>query len=416
MRAQARFGELRAIGLTQIEQHIFRRRLVPRRHHIQPLNGIGLIASAKLIKPLLRIGKLRMKLDGHIRPDFVAASSNRRADRGEQVRGLGAELHLHPADGFDNDALKRSSPPRMHSRNSALLGIHKKNGDTIRGLDTKQQSRTLGCRSVATAWLRGRCVKQLNHIGMDLFQRNELEITRAKRRLKPPAVFEHVFPAIPLRKTKIQNFFTLERAHTTRPSAEAVNKPRKFGERPHLQHPDTALRALGPFAVAFCRRALLACDAFWRECFRGSHNSTSIIVAGPGAESVSEGSVLIIGMGVDIAEVQRIQAAIERHGEPFLRRVYTPREREYCEQFRNKYERYAGRFAAKEAAMKALGTGWRRGVRWVDLEVVREASGRPTLALSGEAGKIAQQLGVKNIALSITHTETQALAQVIFES
>lgn len=125
---------------------------------------------------------------------------------------------------------------------------------------------------------------------------------------------------------------------------------------------------------------------------------------------------MIIGMGVDIAEVGRIQAAIERHGEVFLRRVYTAREREYCEQFKNKYERYAGRFAAKEAAMKALGTGWRRGVRWVDLEVVREPGGRPTLALAGEAGKIAQQLGVKHIALSITHTENQALAQVIFES
>ena len=125
---------------------------------------------------------------------------------------------------------------------------------------------------------------------------------------------------------------------------------------------------------------------------------------------------MIIGMGVDIAEVDRIRGAIERHGEVFLRRLYTQRERDYCEQFRNKYERYAGRFAAKEAGMKALGTGWRRGVRWVDLEVVREASGRPTLALAGEAAKIAGRLGVKHIALSITHTENQALAQVIFES
>src|SRR6476661_8761057 len=120
-------------------------------------------------------------------------------------------------------------------------------------------------------------------------------------------------------------------------------------------------------------------------------------------------------MGIDIAEVDRVKAAIERHGEAFLRRLYTARERAYCEQFKNKYERYAGRFAAKEAAMKALGTGWRRGVRWVDLEVVRELSGRPTLELAGEAGRIATQLGVKNIALSITHTESQALAQVIFE-
>ncbi|PYU55977.1 MAG: holo-[acyl-carrier-protein] synthase [Acidobacteria bacterium] len=112
---------------------------------------------------------------------------------------------------------------------------------------------------------------------------------------------------------------------------------------------------------------------------------------------------MIIGMGVDIAEVERIQGAIERHGEVFLRRVYTTREGEYCERFKNKYERYAGRFAAKEAAMKALGTGWRGGVKWVDLEVVREAA------------KIARQIGVRSVALSITHTESQALAQVIFE-
>ncbi len=125
---------------------------------------------------------------------------------------------------------------------------------------------------------------------------------------------------------------------------------------------------------------------------------------------------MIIGMGVDIAEVNRIQVAIERHGETFLRRLYTTKEREYCEGFRNKYERYAGRFAAKEAAMKALGTGWRRGVRWVDFEVVREKSGRPTIRLDGEARKIADELGVMRIALSITHTAEQALAQVIFES
>jgi holo-[acyl-carrier protein] synthase len=125
---------------------------------------------------------------------------------------------------------------------------------------------------------------------------------------------------------------------------------------------------------------------------------------------------LIVGLGVDIAEVPRIKAAIERHGEPFLRRIFTPSEVEYCERFKNKFERYAGRFAAKEATMKALGTGWRRGIRWVDLEVIREQSGRPTIALAGEAAKIAAQLGVKRISLSITHTEAQALAQVIFEN
>jgi holo-[acyl-carrier protein] synthase len=124
---------------------------------------------------------------------------------------------------------------------------------------------------------------------------------------------------------------------------------------------------------------------------------------------------LIVGMGIDVAEVDRVKAAIERHGEPFLRRVYTQREREYCEKFKNKYERYAGRFAAKEATMKALGTGWSRGVRWVDVEVVRLSGGRPTISLQGEAAKVASSLGVERVALSITHTAAQAFAQVIFE-
>ena len=125
---------------------------------------------------------------------------------------------------------------------------------------------------------------------------------------------------------------------------------------------------------------------------------------------------MIVGLGVDIAEVGRIRASIERHGDHFLRRVFTPAEIAYCKGHRNKYERYAGRFAAKEAAMKALGTGWRRGVRWVDLEVVRQKSGRPMLELHSVSRQIANQLSVKHIAITITHTETQALAQVIFES
>jgi holo-[acyl-carrier protein] synthase len=126
---------------------------------------------------------------------------------------------------------------------------------------------------------------------------------------------------------------------------------------------------------------------------------------------------MIVGMGIDLAEVGRIRKVVSGEGGArFLKRVYTAAEVEYCERFKNKYERYAGRFAAKEAAMKALGTGWSRGVRWVDVEVVRQRGGRPTLALKGEAAKIAERMGVKNIALSITHTAEQAFAQVIFET
>jgi holo-[acyl-carrier protein] synthase len=124
---------------------------------------------------------------------------------------------------------------------------------------------------------------------------------------------------------------------------------------------------------------------------------------------------MIVGMGVDIAEVSRIEAAIGRHGAAFLRRVFTAAEIRYCESHRNAAERYAARFAAKEAAMKALGTGWRRGVRWVDLEVANLPGGRPTLRLHGRSKELAEEMGVRRIALSITHGAGLAFAQVIFE-
>jgi holo-[acyl-carrier protein] synthase len=125
---------------------------------------------------------------------------------------------------------------------------------------------------------------------------------------------------------------------------------------------------------------------------------------------------VIVGLGLDVAEIDRIGAAITRHGAHFLERLYTPREVTYCESHRNKFERYAGRFAAKEAAMKALGTGWRLGVRWRDIEVTREPSGKPTLDLKGVSRQFADRMGVKNISLTITHSGNLALAAVIFES
>jgi holo-[acyl-carrier protein] synthase len=124
---------------------------------------------------------------------------------------------------------------------------------------------------------------------------------------------------------------------------------------------------------------------------------------------------LIAGTGIDISEVDRIRAAIERHGRRFIERVYTEGEIAYVERKANRYERFAARFAAKEAGMKALGTGWRRGVRWRDFEVVNLPGGRPTLRLHGIAAAIAARQGVQSISLSLTHTAAQAMAFVIFE-
>jgi holo-[acyl-carrier protein] synthase len=125
---------------------------------------------------------------------------------------------------------------------------------------------------------------------------------------------------------------------------------------------------------------------------------------------------VIIGTGVDLCEVHRIREAIERHGRRIIERVYTDREIAYAESKANKFERYAARFAAKEAGMKALGTGWRGGIAWRDFEVTNLKSGRPTLAFHGKAAELAEKMGVRNIALSMTHTSVQAMAQVILES
>jgi holo-[acyl-carrier protein] synthase len=125
---------------------------------------------------------------------------------------------------------------------------------------------------------------------------------------------------------------------------------------------------------------------------------------------------MIVGTGIDITEVPRIREAIQRHGERFLQRIFTEGEIQYCESKVNRVERYAARFAAKEAGMKAIGTGWNHGVRWRDIEVARKPGGRPTLLLHGKAAEFAAKLGATNVALSLTHTAEQAMAQVILES
>lgn len=125
---------------------------------------------------------------------------------------------------------------------------------------------------------------------------------------------------------------------------------------------------------------------------------------------------MIVGTGVDIVEVTRIRAAVERFGNRFLTRVFTPQEVEYCTSKPNAAERLAARFAAKEAGMKAIGTGLRHGVTWHDLEVVRGTAGKPSLRLTGKVAEFAARLGGKSVHLSLSHTEDQAIAFVILES
>jgi len=124
---------------------------------------------------------------------------------------------------------------------------------------------------------------------------------------------------------------------------------------------------------------------------------------------------LLIAIGIDLVEVARIEASVTRFGARFLDRIFTESERRYCGDKANSGERYAARFAAKEAAMKALGTGWSQGVTWLDLEVGREASGKPTLLVHGAAQQRALILGIRHWSVSLTHTPDYAMAQVIAE-
>jgi holo-[acyl-carrier protein] synthase len=124
---------------------------------------------------------------------------------------------------------------------------------------------------------------------------------------------------------------------------------------------------------------------------------------------------MIVGSGIDLVEIERIQHTYERYGERFLNRVYTPAEQSYCLRKRNAAESLAARFAAKEAAAKALGTGISRGVHWLEIEVVRELGGRPALRFYGRAREMAARLGMARVALSLTHTDRLAMASVLLE-
>ena len=122
----------------------------------------------------------------------------------------------------------------------------------------------------------------------------------------------------------------------------------------------------------------------------------------------------VLGHGIDIVETSRIRKLVEQHAEHFLDRVFTPLEQQYCAGNPKRYfEHLAGRFAAKEAVLKVLGTGWRGGIAWTDIEVLKEESGQPKIALTGECARIATELGIARWHISISHIETHATASAI---
>jgi holo-[acyl-carrier protein] synthase len=118
----------------------------------------------------------------------------------------------------------------------------------------------------------------------------------------------------------------------------------------------------------------------------------------------------VVGVGTDIIECERIEAMLEKHGDVFLKRVYTQREIEYCTERKAAIQHYAGRWAAKEAVLKALGTGWAHGIQWTDVEVVNEVGGKPRIVLAGVAQELSQGQGIREMLISISHCKSYAVA------
>ena len=121
----------------------------------------------------------------------------------------------------------------------------------------------------------------------------------------------------------------------------------------------------------------------------------------------------IIAHGIDLVDFPRIEDMVKRHGKRFMDRVFTAVEQAYAKANRNEIEKLAGRFAAKEAVLKLLGTGWRGKIAWTDIEVVNTSTGQPEVELSGEVKKIADDLGITQISVSITHTANFAIASAV---
>lgn len=122
---------------------------------------------------------------------------------------------------------------------------------------------------------------------------------------------------------------------------------------------------------------------------------------------------MIVGLGTDIVEIVRIGQVIERHGELFLNRVFTDGEIRYCQRRREYIQHYAGRWAAKEAVMKTLGTGWTRGVGWKDIEVCSTKSGQPIIVIRGQARELADLLGIDEVLITISHCRAFATATAV---
>ncbi len=167
--AQAGGLELGAIGFAEVEEDAFGRGLVARGHHVEPLDGIGLVAGAEFVEIVGSVGELGEEFGGELDPDFVAAGADAGADGGEDIAGVCAEVHPHSADGFCGDAGEGAAPTGVDGGYGTLLGVDDKDGDAIGGLNGEEEAGAVGDGSVAAARsCGGGRVVNMDHIGVDL--------------------------------------------------------------------------------------------------------------------------------------------------------------------------------------------------------------------------------------------------------
>ncbi len=201
--AEAGGEELGAIGFFQVEEDVFWRGLVARGHHVEPLDGIGFVAGAEFVEPFGGVGELGVELDGDFGADFVTAAADGGADGGEQVGGPGFEVHLHLADGFDGDAGEGAAPSGVNGGYGAVFGVDEEDGDAVGSLDTEEEAGAVGGGGVSLAGLVGGRVEEMDDVGMDLLEGDELEVAGTECGLEAAAVFEDVVASVPIREAEI---------------------------------------------------------------------------------------------------------------------------------------------------------------------------------------------------------------------
>lgn len=241
-RLQSGGEELGAIGFAEVEEDVFRRRLVAGRGHVEPLERIRFVSGPKLIEIGGGVGELGEELGGDFGADFVAAGADAGADGGYEVARVGGEVHLHGTNGFGDDAGERAAPTGVNGGDGALFRVDQEDRNAVSGLHGEEEARTIGHQSITAAGFGGCGLEDVNHVGVDLLQRDEWKIGGAEGGLEAAAVFETVFAGVPVGEAEVEDFFTVEAGHAARPCAETMNEPRQFGKGGDLKELDPVRR------------------------------------------------------------------------------------------------------------------------------------------------------------------------------